>query len=342
MVRGLAETVIYGDLVDMASVGGSWLAGIEMPLAEVGTAKVGITDQFLGAAETYHGRYTGLPYWRWLITDAIKGRLDRSPSVILDIGSGSGNSVLPCLEMFPDAKIVATDLSETLLAMLREEVSGQPAARERIALVCLDVTRAQFVESSADLVIGAAILHHLVDPAPCIQRACRALRPGGLAIFFEPFEAGNAVLRMSYERLLAEDSMHQGDQLSEQAANTLRVLIKDFSLRAGSDKSGEIYRQIDDKWLFTKLYFESVAAQIEFVSMQIDTLHAASDMFTSQTRTYLKLSHGLTDEQAAAMLPLWAWDVLRSVDAAISIELKHDLPVEARIIFRRSPLADLD
>ena len=46
----------------------------------------------------------------------------------------------------------------------------------------------------ADLAVGAAILHHILDPAKVLASCHRALKPGGWAIFFEPFEAGNTIV----------------------------------------------------------------------------------------------------------------------------------------------------
>jgi ubiquinone/menaquinone biosynthesis C-methylase UbiE len=337
VMQSFVESVVQGALVDLSTVAGQGLQGILIPRADLGVSKIGITEQFLADAQTYHDRYTSIPYWSWLIGEATKGRLHEPPSIILDIGSGSGNSVLPCLEMFPAARIVATDLSESLLAILRDHIGTNPASRQRTALVCLDATRAEFVENSVDLVVGAAILHHLIDPAPCIRRACQALRPGGIAVFFEPFEAGNAVLRTAYERILAEDAIRESDRLPERTGQTLRALINDFRVRAGTDKSADIFQHIDDKWLFTRGYFESIARAIGFVSVEVDPLWAGADVFVMQTGTYLKLAQGLTQEAAAAALPGWAWDVLRSTDAAFSLELKQDLPIEARVTFRREP-----
>lgn len=273
MTQSFAEDVVCGVLVDLSAVGGQGFEGILMPQEDLGAIKVGITEQFLRDAQTYNERYSSIPYWSWLIKEATKRRLPESPSIILDIGSGSGNSVLPCLQMFPEARIVATDLSENLLAILRDHIGADVATRQRIALVCLDATRAKFTESSVDLVIGAAILHHLIDPAQCIRRACRALRPGGMAVFFEPFEAGNAILRMAYERILAEDAKRDSEHLSETTARTLRALVNDFRVRTGSDKSDDVFRLIDDKWLFTRSYFTTIAREIGFVSVEVDPLH---------------------------------------------------------------------
>jgi ubiquinone/menaquinone biosynthesis C-methylase UbiE len=307
-----------------------------VPKADVGVAKVGITDQFLAEAQTYQTRSLSTPYWSWLIRQATEGHFVEPPSMILDIGSGSGNSVVPCLVLFPKARIVATDLSESLLAILRTTLAGYPDAPRRTALVCLDATRAEFIEESVDLVVGAAILHHLIDPALCVKRVCRALRPGGLAVFFEPFEAGNVILRIAYERILAEDAIRETEHLSATTAHTLRALIYDFRVRAGSNKSAEIFRQIDDKWLFTRGYFNNMVTEIAGVTLEVEPLPASDDVFVAKTRTYLKQVKGFADEEVHSTLPGWAWDIVRSVDAAVSPELKRDLPIEARVMFRRT------
>src|SRR5204863_2644242 len=100
------------------------LAGIQTPASEVDAIKVGVTAQFLEHADEYHRNYLNLDYWRFLLDrafDAIGEMQD--PSLIIDIGSGSGNSVIPLAERFPGANIVATDISPQLLAILRDFLS---------------------------------------------------------------------------------------------------------------------------------------------------------------------------------------------------------------------------
>jgi SAM-dependent methyltransferase len=333
--RDFVGQVIRGEVVDLGTVAGPPLAGVLMPRAEVGVAKIGITDQFLRDAKTYHERYSAVPYFRALIEQATRGRLAADPALVLDIGSGSGNSVLPCLDMFPGARVVATDLSESLLAILRDHVAADPATRERLALVCVDATQPYFVEESVDLVVGAAILHHLIDPSACIRQACRALKPGGCAVFFEPFENGNAILRLAYEQMLDRDEEGQRPQLDREVKHRLKMLAEDFRVRAGTDKSAPIFQRIDDKWLFTRSYFEDVAAAIGGVSVEINQLNPSSEPFLLQTRSYLRLALGLSQEQAAAALPEWAWDILRQIDATFSPELQRDLLVEGSVVFTR-------
>jgi SAM-dependent methyltransferase len=330
--------VIRGELVDLGDFGSPALAGILTPRAELGAVKTGITDQFLEDAKAYHERYFAASYFKVHIENAIRGRLASDPSVILDIGSGSGNSVLPCLELFPGARIVATDLSENLLAILRDHVKADPASAERLTLVAVDVTKPYFDAGKVDLAVGAAILHHLIDPAACIRQACGALRPGGMAVFFEPFEGGNALLRLAYEQILLMDRQaeHLGiEHVPAAPANWFHGIADDLRRRAGTDKSDPWFQQIDDKWLFTRSYFEDVARSLDGISVEIEPLNSSDRLYSMQTWVNLRLVFGVSDEEVTQLLPGWAWDVLRRYDEELSPELRRDIPVEARVIFSR-------
>ena len=118
-------------------------------------------------------------------------------------------------------------------------------------------------------------------------------------------------------------------------SNCLRMLIEDFTVRAGEDKSAPIFRSIDDKWLFTRSYFERLANQLD-VLVDIEPLNPTDEPFLRQTQTYLRLALGLSVEESGSILPIWASDVLRTFDATFSRELKRDLPIEARVVFTRT------
>src|SRR6266704_3719056 len=172
-------------------------AGIYTPQSFHGATKVGVTSQFLENAEQYHKSYFDTGYWNFLLGNALDAAgSPGAPKRIIDIGSGSGNSVIPLADRFPQAGIVATDISPQLLAILRDFLRRRPDS-ERFALVCVDATAAAFRAGVADLAVGAAILHHVLDPARVIGSCFRALKPGGWAIFFEPFEAGNTILKLT-------------------------------------------------------------------------------------------------------------------------------------------------
>ena len=319
------------ELVDAGARVDPAFEGIWTPLPDVDGVKVGVTDQFLAGADTFHRKYTQLDYYRGLLARAA-ARAGVSPDVgaVFDIGSGSGNSVIPALEMFPRAHVVATDISENLLRILRDQVRAETRFDGRLSLVCMDATRPYLKPGTFDLVIGAAILHHLIDPLAAVRSACDALRPGGKAVFFEPFENGNAILRLAYTEVL-EAAGAGGRELPEDVADLLRRLVNDYRVRTGTDKSAPLFREIDDKWLFTRSFFEDAAASLGAGALAIYPLHETAAPFTSQTVVNLKLGLGAE----AGRMPRWAWDVVSKYDTAFSPELKRDLLIEGCVILTK-------
>ena len=90
-----------------------------------------MTEQFTELAGNYAAKYGNTAYFRRLIVRALAlsgAQIGRAPR-ILDIGTGAGdNSVFPCLDLFENAEIIATDLSPDLLALLRREVDRRCVA----------------------------------------------------------------------------------------------------------------------------------------------------------------------------------------------------------------------
>jgi SAM-dependent methyltransferase len=349
-------------LVDMGTLDTPEMAGIYTPESEIGQAKIGISNFFLEDASVYHEKYSNTGYFKTLLTTALShlAEVTGSPR-ILDIGSGSGNTVFPCLELFPDCRIVATDLSPNLLKILLEHAEKHASAAGRLYPVCMDATRDYYQPQSFDLVIGAAILHHLIDPGAAIRAAGRALRPGGHAIFFEPFESGSSILRLAYSEILARNAEHQRIAPSERLALTapqrfvdrlfglppssqvrpppmlpetrrmLRYMIDEWELRTGSDKSSPIFEIVDDKWLFTRTYLEPLAKAAGFDEMIVYPILDVENQFVRQTEVFLQLGIG----QPPSALPDWAWHILEGYDRKFSLDLKRELIIEGAIILTK-------
>lgn len=314
-------------LVDLGTVEHPAFKGVLTPQPELSRTRVGITAQFLDNAETYHKKYANTAYFRGLIDTALKAVdfVIESPR-ILDIGSGSGNSVFPALELFPTGEVIATDLSPNLLAIMKRQADDMEGATERLAVVCVDACHDYVRPSSFDLVIGAAILHHLINPSLAIDAACRALRPGGAAVFFEPFENGSAILRLMYKRILERSEAMP--PLRPDVASMFAAIVRDFEIRAGSDKSNPIFEAIDDKWLFTRSYIESAAQRAGFSHITIYPIHSIERPFARQTETYLKLVLG----EAADAMPDWAWEIIDEHERFFSAELRCDMLIEGAIV----------
>ncbi len=306
------------------------LAGIFVPQSQHGVAKVGVTDQFLARAGDYHARYTNVAYFRALLDTAFAEVGGATRDLVLDIGSGSGNSVFGCLELLPEAHVVAVDISPDLLQILRDAVEADPALRGRVTPVCMSATHDPYAPGRFGLAVGAAILHHLPDPRAAIGALAHALEPGARAIFFEPFENGSAVLRIAYTDLLERAERERRD-FDAPGMRLLEDMLRDYGFRAGIDPSAPGFLDIDDKWLFTRSMFEDYAQAAGFSGLEITPLHALEAPFSHQTETNLRLGRGLEPDA----LPDWCWDRLGWYDEIFSLALKRDLLLEGRVVLTR-------
>lgn len=315
-------------LVDLGE-GDARFAGILTPTPELAQRPTGITAQFLENAEAYHQRFSNSAYFRLLIEQALAATplATRAP-LILDLGSGSGNSVWPCLELFAQAQVVATDLSPNLLSILRDHAASRGADAARLTTVCMDATRDYYAADRFDFAVGAAILHHLIDPVAALAAVHRALKPGGIALFFEPFENGNALLMLAYEDLIAEAATQP---LREDVLAFLKRMVHDFRVRSAIRPEQPGFAELDDKWIFTKRWFERAAAKCGYRELIIEPLHDLDRPFANQTRANLNMGLGLPPEA----LPDWAWARIDRLDQAFSPDLRADLLIEGRVVLRK-------
>jgi ubiquinone/menaquinone biosynthesis C-methylase UbiE len=317
-------------LVDLGEHGGERLRGIFSPLYDEATVDRYIHGQFREHAQAYAEKYTAIEYFRGLLTDAF-GRIGwqvprRGEFAILDLGSGAGNSIFPLLQLCPDALVIASDLSLDLLVVLKHALGAQ-GVQQRCALLQLNAEELDFAPRCVDLVVGAAVLHHLLSPDAALEGCARMLKRGGTAVFFEPFENGHAMLGLMYKAILEHA---QRATLLPEVRALLHGLTAEYALRKGREKSVQRFQQVEDKWLFTRHYFSEVAERAGFSHCTIYPLHAAERQFERQTEVNLRLGAGL-DRNA---LPPWAWEIIQHYDNVFSADLKQDLLIEGGIILR--------
>lgn len=302
--------------------------GIYTPRSFRGAARVGVTAQFLDNAEQYHRSYFDTGYWNFLLGNALAAAGNpAAPRRIIDIGSGSGNSVIPLADRFPGAEIVATDISPQLLAILRDFLRKRSDGNERFGLVCVDAMAAQYLPEVAHLAVGAAILHHILEPDRVLASCFRALAPGGWAIFFEPFEAGNTLLKLAYRRILAAASA------AERATPAFRFIerMSDDYMKRERPRSDPVYRELDDKWMFTRTYFERIRLAQGWSELITYALNVSPTGLRDQAAVHLKLGAGLTVDA----LPDWTWAILDEMDAGVSADLRQELAQEGAVLLRK-------
>lgn len=174
-----------------------------------------------------------------------------------------------------------------------------------------------------------------MDPRAAVISALKAVKPGGAALFFEPFEYGCTILKIIHNMLLRESSMRSKvSQLTPEATDFLITLNNDYIFRSGvSAGAKEITSLLDDKWLFSKVFFENIAKELDLNELIIYSNHIDSmdTLFEDYMKQNLWLGKGWGDEA----LPNWAWEVVREVDKSITNEMKMDFLIEGTIILKK-------
>lgn len=287
-----------------------------------------ISDQFKANAGDYHQRYAASDHFQRLFQKALEEtgvRVAERP-LILDLGSGSGvNSIVPCMRLFPGARSIATDLSAELLSMLAAYLRDVGKADEVVS-VQMDAMTSHVAEGAFDLVTGASILHHLERPEAGLQAAARALKPGGHAIFFEPFD-GHGVLRLAYERILAEAEL-RGDPLDPAVERTFRGMVADIAARTDPDSASPEFRALDDKWLFSREGVTEMARTAGFSGAQFVPHNFGPHFYENVVGVQLRLSTGRDD----LIIPAWATTILRSHDEALPRAFKRAAMLAGTIV----------
>ena len=98
----------------------------------------------------------------------------------LDVGCGAGNYSLKLLEKLPNLNATLIDLSQPMLDRAKERV--QAVTNGRIHTHQSDIRELELGESQFDIIMAAAVLHHLREEAEwtaVFQKLYRALKPGG-------------------------------------------------------------------------------------------------------------------------------------------------------------------
>ena len=291
-----------------------------------------ISDQFKANAGDYHARYAASGHFETMFRGALEasGITVAAEPLILDLGSGSGvNSVVPCFNLFPGARQVATDLSAELLAILADYAAEAQLA-PRVVCVVMDAMGDHVAPGQFDLVTGASILHHLERPSVGLQAAARALKPGGHAIFMEPFD-GHGLLRLAYERILAEADL-RGEALAPGVAGLLRSMIVDIAARTLPDPTAPSFAHLDDKWLFSREYLEAAGRASGFSEVRFVPHNDHATLYRDMAYVHLRLGAGLDNP----ILPDWAIAILDSHDAALPGPVKRLLMLEGSIVYTKA------
>ncbi len=99
---------------------------------------------------------------------------------ILDVGCGAGNYTLKVLEYLPNLSATLVDLSAPMLERANARVTA--ATKGEVATMQGDIRELELGEQQFDLIVAAAVLHHLREDSEwesAFAKFYRCLKPGG-------------------------------------------------------------------------------------------------------------------------------------------------------------------
>ena len=117
---------------------------------------------------------------------------------ILDIACGTGDFSLAIAgRMHPDSRITGLDLSEGMLAVMRDKVA-KAGLQDRIGCEQGDSEAMRFADASFDVVTIAFGIRNFAHREAALQEILRVLKPGGRLVILELSVPENRILRWGY------------------------------------------------------------------------------------------------------------------------------------------------
>src|SRR5579883_2520265 len=124
--------------------------------------------------------------------DALGGAgFELHGKTLLDVGCGHG-ALTYGLAFGPrvsNSQVYAFDHSTLSLKVLTQSLANETSSNQ-VFLSSQDVYAMAYADEFFDLIFGNAVLHHFLDIENVLASCHRMLKPGGTAIFAEPFAHG--------------------------------------------------------------------------------------------------------------------------------------------------------
>ena len=115
----------------------------------------------------------------------------------LEIGAGVGALTAQLLTLYPRFRMVATDTDAELVGMAEQVLSG---FGKRASVQRADAVALPFPDGRFDLVLSAAMLHHVIEWDKALAEAVRVLRPGGKLVGYDTLNSAPIRLMRVGER----------------------------------------------------------------------------------------------------------------------------------------------
>jgi len=125
----------------------------------------------------------------------LAAEVDAGFASALEVGAGTGYFSLNLMRSGAIAELTCTDISAGMVEALN--ANAERLELDNVRAIRADGESLPFPDSSFDLVLGHAVLHHLPDLDQAFAEFRRVLRPGGRIVFAgEPSRIGDRIARL--------------------------------------------------------------------------------------------------------------------------------------------------
>lgn len=171
--------------------------------------------------------FVNSPLWSGLLAHLflppLFEALPASPSRILEIGCGRGDTTRLLLARFPSARIVATDYDGAQVALASRRVVSP-----RLDVRQADAAALPFPDASFDLVVEFNTFHHVAGWVAAFRECARVLRPGGAFAAMDEDKALFNPLFLAFDR---PESLFTKDEFVFSAESAGLALAHDVGTR---------------------------------------------------------------------------------------------------------------
>lgn len=196
-------------------------------------------------------QYEENPYPRWtvnpltaFVADRARGKTaataeQQAERDILIAGCGTGSHAIQIAQVYPNARLLAVDISMTSLAYARRKT--RELGLRNVAYAQADILELGSIDRSFDSIESVGVLHHLAEPMTGWRVLVSLLRPGGTMRIGLYSELARRVIVEARDRIAASNYRATADDIRRcrqeifREADQWRTLIgaKDFYSMSG-------------------------------------------------------------------------------------------------------------
>lgn len=213
---------------------------------------------------------------------------------VLEIGSGTGQLTWGLANRFPFRSVHACDISTRFLLQAAGVVGtgGVP-----VSYYACDANYLPFRAGSVDLVVGHSVLHHFIDYQKIIHDIASLLRPGGMAIFYEPVLQGKILIAFMADLMRRIENNTKWGVLDDKDIGRIEHMKRHIMKAKWIGDDRDRLEKIEDKYVFDIQEMRSLAVRAGYSSME----HSNLDMPEQGYRWYVN-QHLLMEGVAPAKL----------------------------------------